>query len=123
MPRYVILEHQWNGIHWDLMLENEGVLRTWALDSPITAGVDLPARALADHRLFYLDYEGEVSGGRGSVRRIARGTYTEKVWTESRVEVELAGDQLAGVVELLRSGAGAIEMPFFSWTLRFGNLD
>ncbi len=29
--RFVILEHQWNGVHWDLMLEQGGVLRTWAL--------------------------------------------------------------------------------------------
>ena len=39
----------WDGVHWDLMLETEpgGPLRTWAIDAPIVAGKDLPARALA----------------------------------------------------------------------------
>ena len=46
MPRFVLLEHVWNGVHWDLMLEHGDVLRTWAIDSPIVAGIDLPARAL-----------------------------------------------------------------------------
>ena len=75
MPRFVVLEHVWNGVHWDFMLERGEVLRTWAIDAPIVAGQDLPARALADHRLIYLDYEGEVSGQRGSVRRVDAGTY------------------------------------------------
>src|SRR5262249_5609576 len=68
MPRFVLLEHTWNGVHWDLMLERDGVLRTWAIDAPVVSGRDLPARSLGDHRLVYLDYEGEISGGRGRVR-------------------------------------------------------
>ena len=47
MPRFVLLEHVWNGVHWDFMLEAGEVLRTWAIDAPIVAGQDLPARALA----------------------------------------------------------------------------
>lgn len=31
------------------------------------------AQRIADHRRLYLDYEGPVSGGRGSVRRLAAG--------------------------------------------------
>ncbi len=65
MPRFVLLEHVWNGVHWDFMLEHGEVLRTWAIDSPIVAGQDLPARALPDHRRIYLEYEGEISGNRG----------------------------------------------------------
>ena len=71
----MVLEHTWNGVHWDLMLEAGKSLKTWAIDEPITAGIELPARQLADHRLAYLTYEGPVSGQRGSVRRIAEGTF------------------------------------------------
>ena len=46
MPRFVLLEHVWNGVHWDFMLEAGEVLRTWAIDAPVIAGRDLPARAL-----------------------------------------------------------------------------
>ncbi len=125
MPRFVVLEHEWDGIHWDLMLEVEdgGVLRTWALDAPIVAGVDLPARALADHRRLYLDYEGEISGGRGRVRRCDRGEYVARVWTDARVVVDLAGDQLVGTAELRRVGEGATETPSLSWIFCLGNLD
>ena len=67
--RYVVLEHEWNGVHWDFMLEAGAMLRTWAIDRPIVPEAELPARALADHRHEYLTYEGPVSGGRGRVRR------------------------------------------------------
>jgi hypothetical protein len=122
MRRFVVLEHRWEGVHWDLMLDVGDALRTWAIDAPIVAGADLPARALPDHRLAYLDYEGEVSGGRGTVRRIDRGTYVPRVWTADRVRVELSGDQLVGEAELRRVGAGPIEKPC-AWVFRLGNLD
>ncbi len=91
MRRFVVLEHRWDGVHWDLMFEDGDVLRTWAIDVPIAAGVELPARALGDHRRIYLDYEGEISGGRGSVRRFDRGFYEPLLWTPERVRVEPGG--------------------------------
>ena len=130
MPRFVLLEHRWNGVHWDFMLEIApgGMLRTWAIDAEIVAGRSLPARALGDHRSEYLDYEGEVSGGRGAVRRIDRGEYTVEIWTPERVRARLAGGQLAGLVELRAigtggSGVGPSETSSCSWTFRLGNFD
>jgi hypothetical protein len=122
MPRYVVLEHRWDGVHWDFMLEADGRLRTWAIDAPIVPGADLPARALADHRLAYLDWEGPVSGGRGTVSRTDRGTYTARVWTATRVEVELAGGQLVGAVGLWTEEVGG---PGASagWVFRLGKVD
>ena len=103
MPRFVLLEHHWDGVHWDFMLEDGEVLRTWAIDAPIVAGVDLPARALGDHRRLYLEYEGEISGNRGRVRRIDGGTYRVLIWSADHVRVELAGTQLVGDVDLRRT--------------------
>src|SRR5882724_3306447 len=65
MPRFVILRHETppgfaRPAHWDFMLECGGVLRTWEM---------------ADHRLAYLEYEGEVPGGRGTVSRWDEGRY------------------------------------------------
>ena len=37
--------------------------------------VEMDAEVLPDHRLAYLDYEGPISGDRGSVTRWDRGTY------------------------------------------------
>jgi hypothetical protein len=98
MPRFVILEHDHPELHWDLMLEAGGVLRTWRLAQPPTAGAAIKAVALGDHRLHYLDYEGPVSGGRGTVTRWDRGTYEEEggvfEWRGARVRgrARLDGD-------------------------------
>lgn len=122
MPRFVVLEHQWQGVHWDFMLEHDGTLRTWAIDAPIRSGIILPARSLADHRLIYLDYEGDISANRGTVRRCDRGTYQTVVWTPDRVRVILNGTQLAGPVEFWRSETGVIDRGS-AWSFRLGNLD
>jgi hypothetical protein len=80
VPRFVVLRHETptgyrEGPHWDLMLEHEGVLRTWALDHwPVENGCTTATR-LADHRLAYLDYEGPISGNRGKVARVTQGTF------------------------------------------------
>ena len=80
MPRFVILCHDpapdtTQRLHWDLMLETENALRTWALSEEISSGVSVSARQLAHHRKAYLDYEGPVSGNRGSVHRWDHGVY------------------------------------------------
>jgi hypothetical protein len=121
MPRFVLLEHEWNGVHWDFMLETDEALRTWAIDAPVVPGKDLPARALGDHRKIYLEYEGSVARNRGSVRRIDAGTFRARVWLPAHVRVVVSGAQLVGEIDLRSTGAvsGANE----SWVFRLGNLD
>jgi hypothetical protein len=121
MPRFVLLEHIWNGVHWDFMLEAGDVLRTWAIDAPIVAGQALPARALADHRRIYLEYEGEISGNRGSVRRVDAGVFRIFVWSPEHVRVEVAGTQLVGEVDL--RGTEPDSGTASSWIFRMGNFD
>jgi hypothetical protein len=130
MPRFVLLEHHWNGVHWDLMLEAGDVLRTWAIDAPIVPDVTVPARALGDHRRVYLEYEGAISGDRGWVRRVDSGVYEPRIWTAERVEAVLKGAQLVGLVALWSVGAG-VPGPVRdreaesarAWNFRLGNLD
>ncbi len=121
MLRFVLLEHNWNGVHWDFMLEAGEVLRTWAIDAPIVPGRDLPARALGDHRKIYLDYEGEIAGNRGTVRRVDAGTFRVLEWSALHVRVELSGGQLLGDVDL--RGTGAASGASDSWVFRAGNFD
>ena len=66
--RFVILEHDWDGVHYDLMFEADGRLRTWKIPAPPCAEPQ-PAVLIFDHRIDYLAYEGPVSGGRGTVKR------------------------------------------------------
>jgi len=60
------------------MFEIDGSLRTWATE-PITnldQATEVAATRLPNHRLHYLSFEGEISGDRGTVRRILAGTFT-----------------------------------------------
>lgn len=104
MPRFVILRHDSpKGEHFDFMLEAAGVLKTWALPSPPNAGTEMDCEALPDHRLAYLEYEGPISGQRGSVTQWDHGTYTLEHHTDTEWAVILSGQIFAGRAALLRS--------------------
>jgi hypothetical protein len=103
--RYVILEHDHPVLHWDFLLEAGEVLRAWRLAEPPWVGVTVAATANFDHRLFYLDYEGPVSGNRGTVTRWDGGTYLQARETEDkRLVLQLAGQRLRGTVILEHLG-------------------
>jgi len=116
--RFAILEHRWGGVHWDFLVEDGSTLRTWAVAAPISEGADLPARELPPHRRIYLDYEGEVPGGRGTVRRWDGGEAVAEEWGERAVRLEVRGSQLVGTVELRRLD----DEDRRSWVFRFGKL-
>jgi hypothetical protein len=102
MPRFVLLEHDHPSTHLDLLLEAGEILLAWRIDAPPAEGVAIVATRNFDHRLVYLDYEGPISGGRGTVRRIDRG---ELVWIErgeERLTAEVSGIALDGRLELTR---------------------
>lgn len=105
MPRFVVLRHETppgyrEGSHWDLMLEHNGVLRTWALDHwPVENG-NTRATDLPDHRLAYLAYEGPVSNSRGEVTRVDQGTFDWQNDAESEITVVLKSEQATYLLEL-----------------------
>ena len=97
MARFVILQHESpRGVHWDFMLETGSTLKTWALDHAPDAGEAIVATSLADHRLAYLDYEGPISGGRGTVTRWDQGLYRIEHETPTQWTVVLEGGKLQG---------------------------
>lgn len=107
MPRFVLLEHRWDGVHYDVMIEIGGALRTWAVDGPIAPGRDIPARALPDHRPIYLDYEGPISGDRGEVVRLDRGTYSMISASDSEVRLRVEGERVIGEFRFSRAEGDA----------------
>jgi hypothetical protein len=118
MPLFAILEHQMpagaaRGLHWDVMLERNGALATWASPPWSTRTVHELAEALADHRLAYLDYEGPVSGDRGDVTRIDRGEYTATQWDDDCICAILQGTRWRGSLRLTREDPGQ------RWLLEF----
>jgi DNA polymerase ligase (LigD)-like protein len=105
MPRFVVLLHETppgypRGNHLDLMLEHQGVLWTWALETPPMPGETVTAERLPDHRLDYLDYEGAVSQDRGVVSRIDSGHYEMLQQTVTMVSVLLQGAKIRGTLIL-----------------------
>lgn len=92
MRHWVLLRHDTpdGGHHFDWMLEGgpDGTLITFRtaerVDEHVNTGEgEFECEALADHRAVYLDYEGEISGGRGSVRRVAQGELKQVLRTEN----------------------------------------
>jgi hypothetical protein len=119
--RFVVLRHDpgeraERPLHWDFMIETTRVLRTWALASEPADEQTVSALALADHRLAYLDYEGPVSGGRGSVTQWDGGACHVLSQTEDRLTLAIAGRHLRGTVELAQQ-PDAIG----HWTFRFSS--
>jgi hypothetical protein len=103
LPSYVILHHTGHGPeHWDLMLEVGESLATWQLleDPHRIGGEALNACRIGDHRRAYLTLEGPVSGGRGRVKRIDRGTFEWVERTERSWIIRLQGDLLQGTFKL-----------------------
>lgn len=98
--RFAILTHDHPFPHWDLLLEAGPVCRTWRLlTSPEHDGL-IVAEAIPDHRLMYLDYEGPVSGDRGTVTRWDAG---ELIWitaTAADVHVLVKGTRWQGRLSL-----------------------
>ncbi len=103
MPRYAILIHDSpRGLHYDFFLEAGERLKTWALRHPPEPDAEIECDALADHRLLYLDYEGLISGGRGTVKQWDRGVYFIEIWSDEQIIVQVSGEKLTGRLDLLR---------------------
>ena len=103
--RFVVQKHTTSqGVHWDLMLEQDGVLITFRLaDEPGRLPVsEIRATKIFDHPLRFLTYEGPVQKGTGKVRIVDRGTYQYGSGSEDFLNVELSGDVLRGDFTLTR---------------------
>jgi hypothetical protein len=104
--RFVVLQHiDRDGTHFDLMIENGPALATWKCPQPLSASGPLECRRIADHRAIYLDYEGPISGDRGTVTRWDRGLCQVSHADEDRWQVNFAGEKLRGDFLLLRTDA------------------
>jgi hypothetical protein len=120
MPRYVVQQHfrEKDHFHFDLMLEREGVLVTFASGAPPDMEAELPCLVhhLGDHRLAYLEYEGEISGGRGWCAVHDRGTFE---WIEpeggrllelaDEIRIRLEGEKARGTYRLVREPASGTD--------------
>jgi DNA ligase D-like protein (predicted 3'-phosphoesterase) len=111
MGEYVVQRHRARRLHYDLRLEMDGVLKSWAVpkEPPTEEGVKRLAVQVEDHPLGYEDFEGvipEGSYGAGEVEIWDRGKYALKERREDRLVFELRGRKLRGTYCLLRFRKG-----------------
>jgi len=104
---YVIQKHAATHLHYDLRLEMDGVLKSWAIpkEPPTTPGVRRLAVEVEDHPLEYANFEGiipEGEYGAGTVEIWDRGTYRLLERKEDKLIVEINGSRLSGVYVLMR---------------------
>lgn len=99
MLSFVIQQHQKSpeDLHFDFMLEREGVLVTWSFPNPPEKGKLWLGKRIFDHRLKYLTFEGEIGRGLGRVEIWDRGTYQPVAWKENRMEILLRGEKISGL--------------------------
>ena len=105
--RFVVQEHHARHLHYDLRLERDGVLKSWAVPKgiPATPGEKHLAVAVEDHPLEYGTFEGEIPKGEygaGAVSIWDSGTYKTKHWDEGKIEVRLKGKRLDGPYVLVK---------------------
>jgi bifunctional non-homologous end joining protein LigD len=99
--RFVIQEHHATRLHWDLRLEHDGVLVSFAIPNglPEAPKDNRLAVHTEDHPLEYLEFEGEIPKGQygaGSMRVWDRGTYEVLKWEPRKIEVRLHGERVQG---------------------------
>lgn len=105
MPRFVVLDHDWPHPHRDLLLEHDGVLKAWRLPPAFELTSPVPAEPNFDHRLHYLDHEGQVPGDRGSVCRWDAGELGWESINEDEIRLRLDGTHLRGRFRLVKVDA------------------
>ena len=106
--RFVVQEHHARSLHWDLRLEHDGALASWAVPKGIPPDPrrnNLAVRT-EDHPLEYLDFHGEIPAGEygaGTMKIWDRGTYELHKWRDKEVMVTLHGERVRGRYVLFRT--------------------
>lgn len=111
--RFVILEHDHPFLHWDFLLESGDILTSFRLLAFPQCGVWIDSQPLPDHRTLYLEYEGKLSGNRGSVKRIQSGRYSMTAsLDEARQQYSLIDCDLGTLAICHQSENGSVQWWF-----------
>jgi bifunctional non-homologous end joining protein LigD len=99
-------------VHWDLRLERDGVLKSWAVPKgpPLEHGTNRLAVPTEDHPLEYASFSGTIAAGEyggGHVTIWDAGRYATEKWDDRHVIVTFDGRRLAGRYALFPMGDGA----------------
>ncbi len=101
MPLFVVHEHWASHHHFDLRLEEQGVLKSWAVPKspPLRAGIKRLAVQVENHAKSYARFEGEIPEGHygaGKVKIWDKGTFKGLERSTAKWHVVLKGKKLKG---------------------------
>lgn len=99
---FVIHKHRATRLHYDLRLERDGALPSWAIPRglPLTQGDKRLAVRTEDHPLEYGQFEGTIPKGHYGAGRVwifDHGTYELLEWEDKKVSFKLHGERYRGL--------------------------
>jgi len=105
---FVIHEHHASHLHWDLRLEMDGVLKSWAVPKqpPETKGTKRLAIQVEDHPLAYAEFHGTIPEGNygaGEVKIWDKGNYELLKKYSDKMILEFHGKKLKGKYCLVKT--------------------
>jgi DNA ligase D-like protein (predicted ligase)/DNA ligase D-like protein (predicted 3'-phosphoesterase) len=104
---FVVQEHHARRLHYDLRLEKDGVLKSWAVPKgpPEISGDRRLAVQVEDHPLNYGTFEGTIPEGQygaGTVKIWDKGFYETIYWKENKIEFIVKGEKMIGRYVLVK---------------------
>jgi len=104
---FVVQEHHARRLHYDLRLERDGVLKSWAVPKgiPEKSGERRLAVQVEDHPLGYRTFEGTIPEGQygaGTVKIWDKGLYEPIIWDENKIEFVVKGEKMEGRYVLVK---------------------
>ena len=108
---YVIQKHYATQLHYDLRLEMNGVLKSWAVpkEPPKEKGIKRLAVMTEDHPIGYEKFHGEIPKGEyggGKVEIWDSGFYELKIKDEKKIEFFIHGKKLKEMYVLVKTNFG-----------------
>ena len=108
-PRFVVQRHDARALHFDLRLEHDGVLLSWAVPKgvPLRGGDKRLAVQTEAHPLEYLSFAGTIPDGQYGAGRMSiwdSGSMTPIMMGDDEIKVQLHGAILDAEYHLVRTG-------------------
>ncbi|MGD9275907.1 MAG: DNA polymerase ligase N-terminal domain-containing protein [Candidatus Pacearchaeota archaeon] len=115
---YVIQKHSASHLHYDLRLEYDGVLKSWAIPKipPKVKGIKRLAIKVEDHPVEYAKFHGTIPEGNYGAGKVGiwdKGTYELIKKTKKEIKIKLTGKKLKGKYVLVKTHYG--NKPEKSW--------